>query len=159
MIRAHLFIAQGFGYGMEMALVALVDLWRDLGTGVHPCWPSLISQRRWMPSTWYPRGLSARFGGRQLGPRRWFWEIAPWPLKYGAPHALVTSGLHYCQLLCLGLVLEMAQKLQLVQNTVALTLMGAIRFQCVTPILQELHWLPIILYAPNQSTLFDQLKP
>lgn len=52
-----------------------------------------------------------------------------------------------CNGLYVGMHLEMKQKLQLVQNTAACMLMGASKFQHVTPILLDLHWFPFIFCA------------
>lgn len=54
--------------------------------------------------------------------------------------ALVTSRLNYCNVLYVGLPLDMAQKLQLVQNAAECIWTGANRFQHITPVLRKLHW-------------------
>lgn len=58
-------------------------------------------------------------------------------------HALVTSSLNYCNALHVGLPWETAWKLQFVQNVADHALMRASNFERITPILQELHWLPL----------------
>ncbi|KAF7249628.1 putative RNA-directed DNA polymerase from transposon BS [Varanus komodoensis] len=58
-------------------------------------------------------------------------------------HALVTSRLDFCNALYMGLPLKMVQILQLVQNRAARLLTGTGRCSHITPILRQLHWLPI----------------
>ena len=58
-------------------------------------------------------------------------------------HAFVSSRLDSCNALLVGLPKRQLQKIQLVQNSAArlLTLTG--RREHITPILRELHWLPV----------------
>jgi len=56
-------------------------------------------------------------------------------------HAFVTSKLDYCNALLQGLPKYQLQRLQYVQNTRVVLQMG--RFQQITPVLCEPHWLPI----------------
>ena len=58
-------------------------------------------------------------------------------------HALVTSQLDYCNTLDVGLPLECVQKLQWVQNAAASLLTVAAYGEHTTPLLQQLHWLPV----------------
>ena len=58
-------------------------------------------------------------------------------------HAFVTSHLDYCNGLLYGLPNNAIVKLQGVQNTVARILYCVPRFSHITPLLYELHWLPI----------------
>lgn len=67
---------------------------------------------------------------------------------------MVASRLVYCDVLCVGLPLKATWKLQLDQNATAGMLSGDNRFQHVTPILQEIHWLPIIFWGPFKVLVF-----
>ena len=58
-------------------------------------------------------------------------------------NALVISHLDYCNSLLYGLPYYELAKLQRVQNTRARLIVGARRFDHMTPILKDLYWLPI----------------
>ena len=58
-------------------------------------------------------------------------------------HAIVTSKLDYCNALLHGLPKYQLQRLQYVQNTAARVVLQMSRFDQITPVLCELHWLPI----------------
>ncbi|KAF7243737.1 hypothetical protein EYD10_10062 [Varanus komodoensis] len=62
-------------------------------------------------------------------------------------HALVTSCLDFSNALYVGLPLKTVRILQLVQNRAARLLMGAGRYVHMTPVLRQLHWLPIEVQA------------
>ncbi|KAF7251566.1 Zinc finger FYVE domain-containing protein 26 [Varanus komodoensis] len=62
-------------------------------------------------------------------------------------HALVTSHLDFCNALYLGLPLKTVRILQLVQNTAARLLTGTGHYVHMTPVLRQLHWLPIEVRA------------
>ena len=57
--------------------------------------------------------------------------------------AYVTSRLDYCNSLLYGISKELVNKLQRVQNTAARLITRTKKFDHITPILKELHWLPI----------------
>ncbi|KAF7243255.1 putative RNA-directed DNA polymerase from transposon BS [Varanus komodoensis] len=62
-------------------------------------------------------------------------------------HALVTSRFNFCNALYVGLPLKTVRILQLVQNRAARLLMGTGRYVHMTPVLHQLHWLPIEVRA------------
>ena len=58
-------------------------------------------------------------------------------------HVLVISCLDYCNVLYMGLPLKVTQKLQLIQNAAARLVTGSCRRDHITPVLRNLHWLPV----------------
>uniref|UniRef100_M3XK14 Uncharacterized protein n=1 Tax=Latimeria chalumnae TaxID=7897 RepID=M3XK14_LATCH len=58
-------------------------------------------------------------------------------------HAFVSSRLDYCNALFAGLPLNLIHCLQLVQNSAAHVVKNVSRFDHITPVLRELHWLPV----------------
>ena len=58
-------------------------------------------------------------------------------------NGLVTSRMDYCNALLHGLPNALIDKLQRVQNTAARIITRTSRHSHITPVLRELHWLPI----------------
>ena len=58
-------------------------------------------------------------------------------------HAFVTSWLDYCNSLFLGLPDTQINKLQRVQNACARLIFNSSRYSWCSPLLNELHWLPV----------------
>jgi len=57
--------------------------------------------------------------------------------------AFVSSRLDYCNSLLCGIAGNLLQKLQSVQNAAARPIIRTGRQKHITPVLQELHWLPV----------------
>ena len=58
-------------------------------------------------------------------------------------NALVTSRLHYCNILLYGTVDKNFARLQRLQNTAARLIMRVPKYSNITPVLKELHWMPV----------------
>ena len=58
-------------------------------------------------------------------------------------HAFITSKLDYCNCLLYGCRKIQLKKLQYVQNTAARIITRTRKFDHITPVLSDLHWLPV----------------
>ena len=58
-------------------------------------------------------------------------------------HAFVSSRLDYCKSLLSGIGDGLLTKLQTVQNAAARVVTGTRKFDHITPVLRQLHWLPV----------------
>uniref|UniRef100_A0A3B1IDG0 Reverse transcriptase domain-containing protein n=1 Tax=Astyanax mexicanus TaxID=7994 RepID=A0A3B1IDG0_ASTMX len=67
----------------------------------------------------------------------------PTPAAETLIHAFITSRLDYCNSILYGLPSTALQKLQYVQNSAARMLTRSPIRQHITPVLRQLHWLPI----------------
>ena len=57
--------------------------------------------------------------------------------------SIVIARLDYCNSDCIGLPMNRLQRLQLVQNSAPRVISQTKRYTSITPILNEIHWLPI----------------
>ena len=60
-----------------------------------------------------------------------------------AVHAYITSRLDYCNSLLFGLPQELTMKMQSVMNAAARLVTKTRKFDHITPVLRDLHWLPV----------------
>ena len=58
-------------------------------------------------------------------------------------HAFVSSRIDYCNSMLYGVSDGLLKKLQAVQNAAARVVTGARKFDHITPVLRDLHWLPV----------------
>ena len=58
-------------------------------------------------------------------------------------YAFISSRLDYCNSLLYGVSDGLLMKLQAVQNAAARVVTGTRKFEHITPVLRELHWLPV----------------
>ena len=58
-------------------------------------------------------------------------------------HAFVSSRLNGCNSLLAGVSSQLLHKLQVIQNATARLVTGARRSEHMTPVLRDLHWLPV----------------
>ena len=58
-------------------------------------------------------------------------------------HALITTRIDYCNVLYYGINQCFLQKLQCLQNSCARLLTDTARYEHITPVLKDLHWLPV----------------
>jgi len=56
---------------------------------------------------------------------------------------MVSSRLDYCNLVLSGTSLANLNKLQRVQNTAARIVTSTSKYEHITPVLADLHWLPV----------------
>jgi hypothetical protein len=59
-------------------------------------------------------------------------------------HAFITSRLDSCNAILMGLNQQLTRKLQRVQNAAARLLTNTRKCEHITPVLRELHWLPVV---------------
>jgi len=59
-------------------------------------------------------------------------------------HAFISSRLDYCNSLLYGISDGLLTKIQTVQNAAARVVTGTRKFDHITPVLHQLHWLPVL---------------
>ena len=69
-------------------------------------------------------------------------------------HAFVSSKLDFCNSLLYSILKHLLQKLHSVQNAAARSVTSPSKFDHVTPLLMQLHWLPITERIKNKIFLF-----
>jgi len=72
-------------------------------------------------------------------------------------HAFVSSRIDYYNSLLYGVSDGLLRKLRAVQNAAARVVTGARKFDHITPVLRELHWLPVrqrIKYIWNLAYMY-----
>ena len=85
-------------------------------------------------------------------------QIRPYLTREAAAtlvNALITSRLDYVNCILYGLPQNLIRRLELIQNNAARVVLRKRKFDHVTPLLKELHWLPIhqrIMYKVNLMT-------
>ena len=65
------------------------------------------------------------------------------PALESVVHSFVTSGMDYCNAVLFGCTTNVIDKLQKLQNCAARVVVGGRKFEHITPVLKELHWLPV----------------
>ena len=65
------------------------------------------------------------------------------PALESVVHSFVTSGMDYCNAVLFGCPTNVIDKLQKLQNCAARVVVGVRKFEHITPVLKELHWLPV----------------
>ena len=81
-------------------------------------------------------------------------QILPRPTKERFVNAIITSRLDYCNALLYGTSAINIARLQRIQNTAARLIMRSPRSDSATPLLRELHWLPIVCRVDFKLLVF-----
>ena len=71
-------------------------------------------------------------------------RFLPRPTKERVVNAIITSRLDYCNALLCGTSAINIARLHRIKNTAARLIMRSPRSDSVTPLLREVHWLPIV---------------
>ncbi|KAK2181979.1 hypothetical protein NP493_372g01000 [Ridgeia piscesae] len=81
-------------------------------------------------------------------------RFLPRPTKERVVNAIITSRLDYCNALLCGTSAINIARLHRIQNTAARLIMRSPRSDSVTPLLREVHWLPIVCRVDFKLALF-----
>ena len=81
-------------------------------------------------------------------------RFLPSPTKERLVNAIVTSRLDYCNALLYDTSAINIARLQRIQNTAARLIMRSPRSDSATPLLRELHWLPIVCRVDSKLLVF-----
>ena len=81
-------------------------------------------------------------------------RFLPRPTKERVVNAIITSRLDYCNALLYGTSAINIARLQRIQNTAARLIMRSPRSDSATPLLRELHWLPIVCRVDFKLLVF-----
>ena len=78
----------------------------------------------------------------------WGWSSSHWRLMqqkhlFIEVHAFVGSRLDYYNSVFAGIIGQLLQKLQTIQNAAAQLITSTWKLEQITPVLQDLHWLPV----------------
>jgi hypothetical protein len=84
-----------------------------------------------------------RKGYHQLTKIRQIKRYLDKPAVESVVHSFVTSGMDYCNAVLFGCTANVTGKLQKLQNCAARVVSGVRKFDHITPVLKELHWLPV----------------
>ena len=85
-------------------------------------------------------------------------RFLPRPTKERVVNAIITSRLDYCNALLYGTSAVNIARLQRIQNTAARLIMRSPRSDSVTPLLREVHWLPIVCRVDFKLLVFIHLQ-
>ena len=86
-------------------------------------------------------------------------RFLPRPTKQRVVNAIIASRLYYCNALIYDTSAINIARLQRIQNTAARLIMRSPRSDSATPLLCELHWLPIVCRVDISSYLYSLTKP
>ena len=81
-------------------------------------------------------------------------RFLPRPTKERVVNAIITSRLDYCNALLYGTSAINIARLQRIQNTAARLITRSPRGDSATPLLRELHWLPIVCRVDFKLLVF-----
>jgi hypothetical protein len=125
-------LVEGLVLNVSGAGIAAVDKVRDLG--------AYLDSRMDMSANTTAIIRSCYFHLRHISQIN---KFLPIETRKRVINALVTSRLDYCNSLLYGTVDRNFVRLQKVQNTAARIIVGVPKYASITPVLRDLHWLPV----------------